>query len=148
MLKTRFPFSKPSQEVPGKTSPWDSLYNKNQPTGTNNTGGMGGFSNNNNWGGANNWPQTGNNAWGKTNNNQWGNNNNWNSPGGWGNQPMGGMGGIMGGGGNTNNSVSNIAAGQKLVSKQKQTLQQISGLYTRVLDKNQHLDATRQSLEI
>lgn len=163
MLKTRFPFSKPTQDIPGKSSPWDALYNKNQPAGfnnNNNMGGMGGgFSggnNNNNWGGGN-WVQTGNNntwgannnSWGNNNNNNsWGNNNNnnWGNPGGWGNnnKPIGGMGSLIG----ANNSAASIAAGQKLVGKQKQTLQQINGDYLKVLEKNQHLDATRQSLEV
>lgn len=53
-----------------------------------------------------------------------------------------------GGGFGNGNVTSNIASGQKYVGKQKQTLNQINAMFIKVLEKNQILDATRQSLEI
>jgi hypothetical protein len=59
------------------------------------------------------------------------------------------MGGIMGSSnGPANiNSVGAIANGQRLVGKQKQTLGSINNFYSNLLEKNQHLDVLRQSLE-
>ena len=54
----------------------------------------------------------------------------------------GGMGGIMAGGNVTNT----IANGQKFVGNQKKTLASMSVQYIKVLEKNQQLDTTRQSL--
>jgi hypothetical protein len=124
----------------GKSNPWDAIYQNNGNNG-------GGF--NNNWGQPSG-PQTSYNAWGANNQQNWPNN--WgNTTGGWGaKSPMGGMGGIMtsGGGFGNGNVTSNIASGQKYVGKQKQTLNQINAMFIKVLEKNQILDATRQSLEI
>lgn len=124
---------------------------------------------NNNWG--SNQPSSwgnNNNNWGGSNNNTWGNNNNgWNtnaaSTNTWGNQPannswgsnsswggtggaiggMGGMGGIMA----SSNVTNSIASAQKLVGKQKQTLQQMNAQYLKAIEKVQVLDVTKQSLE-
>jgi len=52
------------------------------------------------------------------------------------------MSGIMG----TGNVTSNIAAAQKLVGKQKQTLPQMNAHYLKLLEKMQHLDATKYAL--
>lgn len=133
VLKTRFPFSKPSENSNsyGGGNPWDKVYNKGAEGNNNNNFGGGGFNkpvNNNNWGhpgwnaanaatgatggtvAANNnanWPQ--NNTWGKNMNvNQ---NQNMNQ-GAWGNantgqMNTGGMGGMMG----NNNVAGTIASG-------------------------------------
>lgn len=123
----------------------------NQPSSgwnTNNNSNWG--ANNNNWGGNNNagWGGNANSNWGNQPvNSQWGNqpaSNNWggNNPNsGWGNA-VGGMGGIMG----SSNATANIASAQKLVGKQKQTLQQINGQYIKLIEKVQVLDATKQAL--
>jgi hypothetical protein len=130
--------------------------------------------NNNNWGASNNnnWGGSNNAGWGgNTSANTWGSNppaNNWNNPpvnnppvnNAWGNSNsawggvsggmggmgggMGGMSGIMSGGSNVTTS---IASAQKLVGKQKQTLQQMNGQYLKLIEKVQVLDATKQSLE-
>lgn len=111
--------------------------------------------NGNNWGGSNNagWGGNTTSNWGNqpANNNSWGSqppSNSWgagNNPNsGWGNA-VGGMGG-MGGINNSNNSTANIASAQKLVGKQKQTLQQINGQYLKLIEKVQVLDATKQAL--
>ena len=55
---------------------------------------------------------------------------------------MGGMSGIMG----TGNVTGNIASAQKLVGKQKQNLQQMNGHYLKLIEKVQHLDATKYAL--
>jgi hypothetical protein len=46
--------------------------------------------------------------------------------------------------GNINNAISST---QKLVSKEKATLDKINTQYLRVIDKNQNLDIIKQSLE-
>jgi hypothetical protein len=53
------------------------------------------------------------------------------------------------GGVNTNASNINnaICSGKKLVSKQKIALDKINNQYIGVIDKNQHLDITKHSLE-
>lgn len=123
----------------GKSNPWDTIYANNGNNG-------GGF--NNNWGQPS-APQTSYNAWGANNQGNWGNN--WgNTTGGWGQKPpVGGMGSIMsGGGGGFGNVTNTIAQGQKYVGAQKQTLNHINAMYIKVLEKNQMLDTTRQSLEV
>jgi hypothetical protein len=168
VLKNRFPFSKPSNENGyGGNNVWGSMYNNNA---NNNNGGFGfvnpnpnvnnnSWGNNNNWGNnnagwgnnnnnwANNWGGTNNNAnswgspsaWGNNTNANWSNNNNWNNQ--W-QGSVGGMGGII-----ASNPVNSIAAAQKYVGKQKQTLALVNNQYVKVLEKNQILDTTKQSLE-
>lgn len=121
----------------GKSNPWDAIYGNSGNNG-------GGF--NNNWG-QSSGQQTSYNAWGANNQQNWANN--WgNTSGGWAKPPMGGMGSIMSGGGGFGNVTTNIAAGQKYVGKQKQSLNQINAMFIKVLEKNQILDTTRQSLEV
>jgi hypothetical protein len=70
----------------------------------------------------------------------WGNNN-WNNN----NQMqgnMGGMGGII-----PSNPANTLLTAQKYVGKQKQILTWIQNQYLKVLEKNQILDTTKQSLE-
>ncbi|XP_031505788.1 uncharacterized protein LOC116268129 [Nymphaea colorata] len=141
--------------------------NPNGGWGTNNNTGWGANQQASSWGNNNN-----NTGWGGSNNNTWGSNNNntgWNAnTNTWGNQSsnsswgsnnntwgaaggaiggaiggMGGMGGIMG----SSNVTNTIASAQKLVGKQKQTLQQMNAQYLKVIDKVQVLDVTKQSLE-
>ena len=56
---------------------------------------------------------------------------------------MGGMGAVGTGGG----AVTVIASGQKLVSKQKQTLGSVNNYYSNLIAKTQQLDILKQSLE-
>jgi len=58
---------------------------------------------------------------------------------------MGGGGMVAGGGGS--NSTAMIASGQKLVSKQKQTLGSFKNYYLNLIEKTQNLDILKQSLE-
>ena len=124
MLKTRFPFSKPSMQQSSMGNQWDAMYNKNNNAwGGNkgnqpNQGNQGGWGGNSAWGGQNNnnnaggWGGNqggnqggqggwgGNSAWvGQNNNNAggWGGNQGGNG-GAWDNLPKGGMGGIIAGG--------------------------------------------------
>lgn len=138
MLKTRFPFSKPSstENSYGGNNAWAATYNNNNNAGfgfvnpsTSNSWG----NNNSNWG--NNWgsnsatnnPWGNNNSWGNNNNAGWGNNNNWSNNNQW-QGSTGGMGGIM-----SSNPTNTIATAQKYVGKQKQTLTLIHNQYLKVL---------------
>jgi hypothetical protein len=176
ILKSRFPFSKVSSEnTYGGNNVWGKNSNGNYGGGGfinpntgpgnnwngNNNNANWGTNNNNNWGnnaGNNGW-ETNNVAWGannaNTNPSPWGNNSNpWdtNKTNPWGNNNTnpwgannqtggtGGMGAIGGMGGIINSTA------QKFTVKQKQTLTQLNVHYTKLLDKTQVLDATKQSL--
>jgi hypothetical protein len=133
---------------------WGSNPNTNANTGWGNNQANNGWNTNaNNWGGSNTNTWGSSSGWNTTANNTWGNPpannppaNNWGNAGGWGGTAatggMGGMGGIMG-----SNATSSIASAQKLVGKQKQTLQQMNGQYLKVIEKVQVLDIAKQSLE-
>lgn len=162
VLKTRFPFTKPTENMGGGGgNPWDQMYNKG---GSNQNPGGGFNQNQNNWGNkqqqpASQWNQA--SLWGGNNNNNqinnpWANNGNnqWTQPN------KGGMGGIMGGGAAMGAGMggamggamgggpaSAIASGQKLVGKQKQTLGSLNNYYANLVAKTQHLDTLKQSLE-
>ena len=125
-------------------------WNSNNNAGWNNNSNAGwNNNNNNNW--ANNWGANNNtnslgspSSWGNNNNN-WANNNNWNNQNNQNNQwqgNTGGMAGII-----ASNPTNSIAAAQKYVGKQRQTLVFINNQYLKVLEKNQLLDTTKQSLE-
>lgn len=137
------PSNPPNSGWGNSNAGWSNQQNTAWNANNNNWGG-----NNNNWGGNNaGWAGNTSSNWNQPANNNWGNqpaNNNWtgsSSNSGWGN-PMGGMGGII----SSNNPTTNIASAQKLVGKQKQTLQQINGQYLKLIEKVQVLDATKQAL--
>jgi hypothetical protein len=158
--------NKPSSNTSANTGGWGASNNQGS-WGNNNNQGWGNSANtgwnantnpNSNWS-SNNPPS--NNAWTGAQQNWGGNKGGWggntntwndNANTGWGNNTntwgqqvggMGGMGGIMG----SSSSVTNIASSQKLVAKQKQTLNQINAQYLKVIEKVQLLDVSKHSLE-